>query len=361
MTGTQPADTVFPMDEDNTESSSSQGNKRKTRGPTLCSKLKEKFKNQKTECNLDFDEDGNPVGDMASQFASYVGTAARLHVNINIKSWDVVDEGLKDMIWEDIKMHWKLKADQIKKQVLEAVGKSWKDFKANLVRHFMRSGRNACETYPFINEDDWETFKTIHESAEFKEVSEKAKESQKHNKDPHFVGKGGYRGNRGKWRQDDPIASLDKTQSSIDPSILSTERSYDWVRARTKKNEDGSFYIPNDHTKEVFQKIGELQGQISDGLWTPCGHDDVLTRALGNKEHGGRVRGVGGRAKIKSVFGSQRSRQSGVVSNFLFLYITGHIKLLLNMVVRRIIKITWSGTMKFSALNKKEVLSVVIL
>ena len=57
-----------------------------------------------------------------------------------------------------------------------------------------------------------------------------------------------------------------------------------------------------------------MQGQISDGLWTPCGHDDVLTRALGNKEHGGRVRGVGGRAKIKSVFGSQKSRQSGVVS-----------------------------------------------
>ena len=58
----------------------------------------------------------------------------------------------------------------------------------------------------------------------------------------------------------------------------------------------------------------ELQRQVSDGSWTPKGHDDVLTRALGSKEHGGRVRGVGGGAKLKDVFGSGKSKHSGVVS-----------------------------------------------
>lgn len=38
-----------------------------------------------------------------------------------------------------------------------------------------------------------------------------------------------------------------------------------------------------------------------------------MSRAIGKKEHGGRVRGVGGRAKIKDVFGSQ-NKQSGVIS-----------------------------------------------
>ena len=38
----------------------------------------------------------------------------------------------------------------------------------------------------------------------------------------------------------------------------------------------------------------ELQKQVSDRSWTPHGHDDILSRALGRKEHGGRVRGVGG-------------------------------------------------------------------
>ena len=57
-----------------------------------------------------------------------------------------------------------------------------------------------------------------------------------------------------------------------------------------------------------------MQKQVTDGSWTPKGHDDILSRALGRKEHGGRVRGVGGGAKIKAVFGSGKSKQSGVIS-----------------------------------------------
>ena len=59
---------------------------------------------------------------------------------------------------------------------------------------------------------------------------------------------------------------------------------------------------------------GELQKQVTEGSWTPQGHDDILSRALGRKEHGGRVRGVGGGAKIKDVFGSGRSKQGGGIS-----------------------------------------------
>lgn len=47
----------------------------------------------------------------------------------------------------------------------------------------------------------------------------------------------------------------------------------------------------------------EWQEKTSDGSWNPKDHDDILSRALGKKEHGGRVRGVGGRACIKDVFG----------------------------------------------------------
>ncbi|KAK1368072.1 hypothetical protein POM88_034164 [Heracleum sosnowskyi] len=107
---------IFSMDGDKSDSNSSRGKKRKPRGPTLCTKLKEKIKNKKTESKIEFDEDGTAVGDMASQFASYIGTEVRLHVNINIKGWNLVNEGLKNMLWEDIKMHWKLEDDQLKKQ-----------------------------------------------------------------------------------------------------------------------------------------------------------------------------------------------------------------------------------------------------
>ncbi|WOH02322.1 hypothetical protein DCAR_0521711 [Daucus carota subsp. sativus] len=60
----------------------------------------------------------------------------------------------------------------------------------------------------------------------------------------------------GVWIED-PIANLENLES-LDSSILSSDRSsrsYDWVRARTKKKEDGSYYIPNSQTKEVFDKM----------------------------------------------------------------------------------------------------------
>lgn len=60
----------------------------------------------------------------------------------------------------------------------------------------------------------------------------------------------------------------------------------------------------------------EWHEKASDGSWTPKGHDDILSRALGKKEHGGRVRGVGGRACIKDVFGSDKGTQYiGVILN----------------------------------------------
>ena len=57
-----------------------------------------------------------------------------------------------------------------------------------------------------------------------------------------------------------------------------------------------------------------MQKQVSDWSWSPQGHDDLLSRGLGMKEHGGRVRGVGGGAKIKDVFKSGANKHSGVVS-----------------------------------------------
>ena len=73
----------------------------------------------------------------------------------------------------------------------------------------------------------------------------------------HFLGPSGYKAKRAKWCIEDPIASLENSES-IDSSILSSDRSnrsYDWVRARTKKKDDGTYYIPNSQTKEVFGKM----------------------------------------------------------------------------------------------------------
>ncbi|XP_074382333.1 uncharacterized protein LOC141724202 [Apium graveolens] len=252
---------------------------------------------------------------MLKNFRTYVGSVVRFQVDINIESWDLVNQGLKDAIWEDIKIRWNLD-DSRKKNVLERAGKQWRDFKGKLTKNYFREGKDPCEKYNFITEDTWKTFKQRRETPEFKEICEKAKESQKHNEHVHYLGPSGYASKRTKWSIDDPIASLNDPDCS-NLSLLSTEhtgRGFDWLRARARADGQGGHYFPNKKTKDVCLTMNELHNQASEGSWTPQGHDDLLARALGNKEHGGRVRGVGGGVKIKDVFKSGPRRHSGLVS-----------------------------------------------
>ncbi|KAL8116439.1 hypothetical protein AgCh_022799 [Apium graveolens] len=271
--------------------------------------------NKNLDGTLDFDEYGNPIGDMRKDFIIYVGTKVRFQVDINIESWDVVNQGLKDVIWDDIKSRWNLD-DSHKKMVLERAAKMWRDVKGKLTRNYVRTDKDPCEKYHYISREQWEIYKKRRETEEFKkEISEKEKDRKKYDAHVHFLGPSGYYANRAKWCVDDPISSLDDSEC-IDESILSSQRSgrsYDCLRACVKKKEGGGYYFLSLQTKEVFEKMGELQRQVSDGSWTPQGHDDILSRALGRKEHDGPVRGAGG-AKIKEVFGSGKSKQSGVLS-----------------------------------------------
>ncbi|XP_074328345.1 uncharacterized protein LOC141666250 [Apium graveolens] len=132
----------------------------------------------------------------------------------------------------------------------------------------------------------------------------------------HYIRKGGYDEKRIEWQKEDPIAHLSQSEC-IDPSILSndcTGRGFDWIRARLKKKEGEGYFFPKASTKEVFEKMVLEQvawhDKIYEGSWSPHGHDDILTRALEKKEHGGHVRGVGGGACIRDVFGSGKNMQN---------------------------------------------------
>ncbi|XP_063950349.1 uncharacterized protein LOC108195970 [Daucus carota subsp. sativus] len=104
---------------------------------------------------------------MLKDFTIYLGSVVRFQVDINSESWDAVNQGLKDVIWDDIKNHWKLD-DSRKKIVLEKAAKQWRDFKGKLTRNFLRAGKDPCEVYNFISREQWETYKMRRESEEFK-------------------------------------------------------------------------------------------------------------------------------------------------------------------------------------------------
>lgn len=70
-------------------------------------------------------------------------------------------------ICHDIQIRWKVD-DSHKKKVLEMAAKMWRDFKVKLNKNFILQGKDPCELYNFISQDQWEIFKKTHLSDEFK-------------------------------------------------------------------------------------------------------------------------------------------------------------------------------------------------
>ena len=58
-------------------------------------------------------------------------------------------------------------------------------------------------------------------------------------------------------------------------------------------NNDGSLSFSNDAVQELAKRIQALQAQVANGTFILDREDDVLSRALGTKEHPGQAGGVG--------------------------------------------------------------------
>ncbi|WCJ38256.1 hypothetical protein M5689_019328 [Euphorbia peplus] len=71
--------------------------------------------------------------------------------------------------------------------------------------------------------------------------------------------------------------------------MSSVSRHAFWIKARQDKQ--GNY--KDAAVEEAVTKILDLEKQAAEGLFKPKGSHDVLTEALGNPEHRGRVRGIG--------------------------------------------------------------------
>lgn len=71
-----------------------------------------------------------------------------------------------------------------------------------------------------------------------------------------------------------------------------------WIDGRKNKNGE----ISNPNTKLVVEKINKLKEAQKSGEFTSEGSHDILSEALGTLEHGGYVRGIGGKSTLSSYF-----------------------------------------------------------
>jgi hypothetical protein len=86
---------------DKTASKDSSSNK-KARGRTTMESFRTNF--ERSQLDLEYNEVGVAINDAAVKMTSLEGALVRSMIPINIKTWKDVSSGLKDILWDSIKV-----------------------------------------------------------------------------------------------------------------------------------------------------------------------------------------------------------------------------------------------------------------
>ncbi|GMN62785.1 hypothetical protein TIFTF001_031858 [Ficus carica] len=190
---------------------------------------------------VSFDAKGQPIGKGGDALQSWIGVLAREHIPIwisDFRSADLVQR--KERVWTEIVTSF-------------TVGES------SCVATTVKSDSQL----PHHHQDDWETFITYRRSLEFKRLSEQGSEIRKKLKYGSTGGRDGYR---------------KRDQAHFKKTGKYAERHENWLNMRVKPY--GSFKNEDDFSEQQRQ-----------GSFESVGTEDILTKALGNAEHSGRIRG----------------------------------------------------------------------
>ncbi|GMN66892.1 hypothetical protein TIFTF001_035954 [Ficus carica] len=188
------------------------------------------------------DEYGQPLGKEGDELQSWIGVLAREHIPIWISNFRSADLARREeRVWVEVVTSFTVEPS-FKKQALKSCVVSGKNFRYDLYQAFVRDHideetvwqrpSKVVHNYPTISQDDWEKFIA-------------------------------YR--HGKW----------------------AERHTRWLDMRVKP--DGEF--KNAAFKIIADTIDDFNEQETQRSFESVGKDDILTKALGNVEHSGRIRG----------------------------------------------------------------------
>nr|ABB47287.2 transposon protein, putative, CACTA, En/Spm sub-class [Oryza sativa Japonica Group] len=175
----------------------------------------------------------------------------------------------------------------VKNCALQTMAKSWRGWKTTLNKKFVKTGRTLFLTYANITPNQWDNFLMLKNSPEEIQRSQKYAKLAKKNKFPHRLGSAGYAPKVEQWTKEEEMRKKGQ------PVLMEewTQRSKNWVRARTPKiTDEGKVSFEDPELQSVADKIENLSSSQKKGFFKPKREKDVLSTALGTPEHGGRVR-----------------------------------------------------------------------
>ncbi|XP_027343021.1 uncharacterized protein LOC113855588 [Abrus precatorius] len=229
---------------------------------------------------------GQPIDPNRSKFSHFIGFVTRSTVPISICDWTNVPTNLKDHIWEQVEETFKVQETN-KVFVLALAGRHLHAFRTRMRKHVFDKDGNCLPHPPekyqrFITvTDHWNEFVKQSYAEEFKKESEANAARAKGMSYRYRRSSKGYA-----QLELELIAASGSNVTSVPRHVL-------WKAARV--NKQGGF------DDEGVQKIvAEFVGMEAESESTA--RNDILGKALGVKEHPGRVRaaGFGGCIRLNS-------------------------------------------------------------
>jgi len=129
----------------------------------------------------------------------------------------------------------------------------------------------------------WEAFVSWKKSEEALAISKVNTLNSHRNDNPHRTGSRGYVKKVPEWEKKlQELVQKGVTPQTIGWDALSLR--YLLARKMTYNNDD-SLSFPNDAVQQLAERVQTLQAQVANGTFVPDREDDVLSQALGMKEH----------------------------------------------------------------------------
>lgn len=164
----------------------------------------------------------------------------------------------------------------------------------------MQKGKTPFKKYGKITLNQWDKFVKFKTSPEEMAKSKRLSDLAKRKKWHHRLGSGGYARKIAQWNKEDE--EMKKAGVPV-PMEEWNIRSKHWVKERTPKiTSEGKVLFEDPELQGVADKIEDLSSKEKKGEFIPQREKDVLSQALGNREHGGRVRGVSSKLSWKEGF-----------------------------------------------------------
>ncbi|KAJ1437530.1 putative transposase, Ptta/En/Spm, plant [Sesbania bispinosa] len=252
---------------------------------------------------LQWNDVGQPIGEGAgllNRFLSPIGRDFGLFP-ISYCSWKKVPEDYKKTVLEEeIRVKFVIESDIQKSYIYKSLGTKWRDCRQELWQARDDKARNRDELIAMVpdglNRDQWASFIDYRLEPKTKILSQKNKENRMKQTIPHTGGSKTLARKRAEMEKD---------------SGRKVSRGEVWTATHIHAN--GEFVSVE--AREISGKIQEYESTMS--LSQDISTQDSLARALGSKEHFGRVRGLGLGPCPSKVFGYPARYYSGMTSSSL--------------------------------------------